>query len=123
MEILAELLRNAGQGVYPCLFHLITGAYCPGCGGTRAAFCLLNGEIVTSVRYNPVVLYLAVCIPILLFVSLYRRRKGKQLPDRLLKGALYVGILIMAVNFVVKNYYLLYLHQDLLKQLDSLFPK
>lgn len=22
--------------LYPCLFHTVTGYYCPGCGGTRA---------------------------------------------------------------------------------------
>ena len=30
--------------LYPCLFHTVTGYYCPGCGGTRAV-CALFQEI------------------------------------------------------------------------------
>ena len=54
--ILGRILR---QGV-PCLFHLITGLYCPGCGGTRAARYLLHGQIMKSFWYHPLVLYMAV---------------------------------------------------------------
>ena len=43
----------------PCLFHLATGYYCPGCGGTRAITALLHGQILNSFLYHPVVLYAA----------------------------------------------------------------
>ena len=43
----------------PCLFHLATGYYCPGCGGTRAITSLLHGQILNSFLYHPVVLYAA----------------------------------------------------------------
>ena len=34
------------HGFYPvCLFHALTGWNCPGCGGTRAAYALLHGNI------------------------------------------------------------------------------
>ena len=39
----------------PCLFHLATGYYCPGCGGTRAITSLLHGQILNSFLYHPVV--------------------------------------------------------------------
>lgn len=41
----------------PCLFHLFTGYYCPGCGGTRSALALFHGQIVKSIVYHPVVPY------------------------------------------------------------------
>lgn len=44
----------------PCLFHTLTGFSCPGCGCTRAAISLLHGDIMQSLRYNPVILYCAV---------------------------------------------------------------
>jgi len=36
-----------------CLLHETTGLYCPGCGGTRAFFALIHGDLVQSLRYNP----------------------------------------------------------------------
>lgn len=35
-----------------CLFHQLTGIKCPGCGGTRAAQALLNGEPITAMHDN-----------------------------------------------------------------------
>lgn len=40
----------------PCLFHKLLHLYCPGCGGTRATFALLHGQIQTSFLANPAVL-------------------------------------------------------------------
>lgn len=37
----------------PCFLRLMTGLYCPGCGGTRAFFALSHGEIGKSIRFNP----------------------------------------------------------------------
>ena len=81
MRILAELIESAGQGIYPCLFHLVTGAYCPGCGGTRALLALLHGRLADSIRLNPLVLYMAVSIPSFLLYRFYCA--GKKKPPNL----------------------------------------
>lgn len=47
---------TGGQG-FPCLFHLVTGLYCPGCGGTRAVRLMLQGRWLLSFQYHPFVLY------------------------------------------------------------------
>ena len=36
----------------PCLFHLMTGWDCPGCGAQRALHQLLHGNIIAAVRLN-----------------------------------------------------------------------
>ena len=36
----------------PCLFHVTTGGWCPGCGATRASYLLLHGEPVRALHYN-----------------------------------------------------------------------
>ena len=57
---LIDRIKN-GQG-FPCLFHLLTGFYCPGCGGTRAIRLLLKGELIKSFCYHPFVPYLALVL-------------------------------------------------------------
>jgi len=62
------LLLIVGVGYYflnkyfhfsiPCLFHEITGFYCPGCGITRMLFSLFRLEIYQAFRYNPLVFIL-----------------------------------------------------------------
>jgi hypothetical protein len=45
--------------VFPtCPFLAVTGLQCPGCGGTRAMYSLLHGDVVGAVRMNPLVLVL-----------------------------------------------------------------
>lgn len=36
----------------PCTFHAATGWYCPGCGGTRALYSLMHGDIATALHMN-----------------------------------------------------------------------
>lgn len=52
----------------PCLFHRLTGWWCPGCGTTRALHQLLHGNLTAALRFNPVAIcllplvgYLIVC--------------------------------------------------------------
>ena len=42
-----------------CLFHCFTGLHCPGCGGTRALYWLLHGDLSRSLRCNILLLLLA----------------------------------------------------------------
>ncbi|WP_312923353.1 DUF2752 domain-containing protein [Empedobacter brevis] len=35
-----------------CMFHELTGLWCPGCGGQRAFSLLVHGHILQSLRYN-----------------------------------------------------------------------
>jgi len=41
------------HGFYPvCEFHELTGLNCPGCGGTRAAYQLLHGNVLRALHEN-----------------------------------------------------------------------
>jgi hypothetical protein len=53
----------------PCVFHEITGLYCPGCGMTRTTLAMLNMDVYQALRYNPLVftlipLYLAYMVAV-----------------------------------------------------------
>ncbi|GAA4226439.1 hypothetical protein FHR32_005891 [Streptosporangium album] len=53
-------------GHYPtCPFLLLTGLYCPGCGGLRAVYALAHGDPVTAFGLNP---FLVAMVPLLAFL-------------------------------------------------------
>lgn len=119
MELLQKLIQIAGQGEYPCLFYLITGAYCPGCGGTRALRALLHGQLLMSFWYHPLVPYLALSLPLFLLYWFFCIKIKKPLATRVWKTVLYAGIIILVSNFLVKNYLLIFGGTDLLTILDQ----
>mgnify|MGYP001321608207 FL=1 len=54
--------HNPHQYPLPCLFHIITGLYCPGCGAGRASYSILHGRFYAAFRYNPMYVILLPCI-------------------------------------------------------------
>ncbi|GFE15803.1 membrane protein [Streptomyces glebosus] len=50
--------HQPGQLLIPCPFKWITGLLCPLCGGTRMAYDLMHGEVVTAFHDNAVLLTL-----------------------------------------------------------------
>jgi len=60
----------------PCLFHELTGLYCPGCGGTRAVVSLIELKPYQALRYNIIITLL---IPVFLICLFYKYvLKGKK---------------------------------------------
>ncbi|WP_407910413.1 DUF2752 domain-containing protein [Lysobacter claricitrinus] len=44
---------NAATSPFPgCLFHAVTGLYCPGCGMTRMLHAVVHGDIATAASMN-----------------------------------------------------------------------
>ena len=48
----------------PCVFHSLTGLYCPGCGSARGVYLLLHGDISGAVRMNPII---PVSLPLIVY--------------------------------------------------------
>ena len=117
-EGLGYFLRGIlGIGM-PCFFHMLTGLYCPGCGGTRAVKMLLEGNLKMSFQYHPLVLY-TVCVICLEGISWAFSRIWKR--SSLYVGHVNVFVLIAAaivvVNWIFKNYMLIVKGVDLLPSL------
>jgi len=53
----------------PCLFHALTGLYCPGCGTLRALHQLVHGHLLTAFWLNPL---MVLSVPFLGYVFVSR---------------------------------------------------
>ena len=52
--VLLYFFAPAEHPFYPkCVFYLVTGLTCPGCGTLRAAHSLLHGDFAAAFRFNP----------------------------------------------------------------------
>ena len=88
-----------------CLFHCLTGLYCPGCGATRATHDLLHGRWLTALRDNPL---WVLTLPAAVYATLSEVRYrvcGRTLPGDLLRQPwFFATIACAAVIFgVVRN--------------------
>jgi hypothetical protein len=93
------LFNPAQYHFYPiCLFHEWTGLECPGCGGSRALFHVLHGQIPAALRSNALVV---LALPFIVFAGvrwLAREAAGKphapfQIPMTWIK--LFVGVIVV----------------------------
>ena len=85
--ILAGLIYTARylMGIQiPCLFHLLTGLYCPGCGISRMFISILHLDFLNALRYNSMVMFLSPFLLVLLFQVLfsYVKTGSKKLSKR-----------------------------------------
>jgi hypothetical protein len=49
-----------------CMFHQLTGLYCPGCGATRALSAMLHGDLKSSLHNNLLLFPLLALIAVLI---------------------------------------------------------
>lgn len=68
VSILYYYLYQEGIRI-PCLFYVVTGYYCPGCGMGRAVNALFNGQLYQAFQYNVLGLFL---LPFILFYLQYQ---------------------------------------------------
>ena len=91
-------ILNSGLG---CPLYHFTGYYCAGCGGTRAFFAFLKGDLAGSWRMNPVFLSGLACG--LLYLAAYwwqRLATGRfALPFRL-RFSVWTGWCLLGLLFM-----------------------
>lgn len=105
------LMRSGGMPGAPqafffaCPLYSLTGYYCPGCGGTRAFAAFFAGQFGRSFRYHP-----AVCLGLAYFLLFMGSRilngltRGRTPKVRFRMVYVFIGILLILLNFFVKNW-------------------
>lgn len=92
-----------GFGI-PCPILWITGAYCPGCGITRACVCLLHGDFSGALAHNALVVLL---LPLLLAYGVYaaiRYVRGRAVGNSRWELVFWLVALVLTVAFwIVRN--------------------
>ena len=88
----------------PCLFHKITGFYCPGCGITRMLYAIITGDLYQAFRYNPL---LFITLPAILFLwidYLCSLWKNKITLYQKIPNSIWIGILIIFIVYgIMRN--------------------
>lgn len=71
----------ANSAAYPpCLFHVLSGLHCPGCGSLRALYQLSHGHVAAAFGLNPL---MVLSLPFLGYAFLSRASlgiRGRPLP-------------------------------------------
>ena len=88
-----------------CLLYTLFHVYCPGCGGTRAVFALLRGDVLQSLYYHPVVVYTVVMYAWYLISNTVQWLSKEKIRIGTNFKTWYgvVAIVIIVVNWVVRN--------------------
>lgn len=93
--------------VVPCVFHKITGLYCPGCGITRCLNALLHLEFYQAFRYNALVVILLPFIIFYVILLLYnkvKKRSDNNFVQKEVPNYIWYIILIITLLFgVLRN--------------------
>lgn len=91
------------QPLTVCVFRLLTGLLCPGCGMTRAAYLILHGHIPEGLAMNPFVLMLPV-VAALIFCELSPYLIGRKVkaPSIPMPALIVVGVAWLAYT-VLRN--------------------
>lgn len=99
----AFLFSKTGLGI-PCVFHLVTGLNCPGCGVTRMAASLLRLDLSSAFRANAAVLILSPAIAALLIHCAVRYvRFGTKASGKAASALAWVLAGLLLIWGVVRN--------------------
>lgn len=101
--IIAQLVINY-ISLPPCPSYMVTGLHCPGCGMTRSAIALVNGDIFLSLRQNAL-LIVSILIAVVFYIEFALRAFGVnfRLPFHKMRYV-YIFLAMLAVYAVSRNF-------------------
>lgn len=105
IAIIYNLFLKETFQIPECIIYNKFGIYCPACGCTRAITSLYNLDIISSIKYNPAVIYSVIIIGIYIITHtlqiIFRNKKIPVLRYNVIY--IYIGIGILILTCIVKN--------------------
>ena len=91
--------------IFPkCPFYSFTNLYCPGCGSQRAIHQILNGNIVSGLNHNILIILLALVLSCDGTIIIINKVLNKKFKNILHKPVTTYSILILVIIFwVLRN--------------------
>lgn len=102
--IFKEQIMAMSQHLGICMLYTLTGILCPGCGNTRSARAMLNGDFLLAVRNNaslPFIALVIICFYIELIADIFGK-KIEILPRKPWVWFVIAGLFI--VYFIARNF-------------------
>ena len=89
-----------------CFIRTYFHIYCPGCGGSRAAIALLEGDLIQSIKYNPLTLLFIVDVFLMTLLDVAKLiSKGNIVFPKIRKYCNVTVLVFTALYFVLRNYF------------------
>ena len=103
MYVFTYLLAWDNGNHYDCVIKRMTKLYCPGCGMTRAVYCLFHGRILESLLYNPTAIY-GMIVSLFYYIKLTLHVVRKKDEQFQINDIVVLSVLILVIIFcVVRN--------------------
>ena len=101
---------ESSSPLFECALRRMSGLPCPGCGGTRAFYHLFHGELIESIRLNPIVVYGMGAYLHFMCLFAYRKHTGrgadKEIP---VQYYLYGAAAVLLLQWIFKIAHIFYL--------------
>ncbi|MCM1132355.1 MAG: DUF2752 domain-containing protein [Ruminococcus flavefaciens] len=106
--ILVYVFRDFIMSLAPvlgeCMFHKMTGLWCPGCGNTRSVNAMLHGHFLLALRENISLPVIAVLL-LALYIELVSDIFGRKVTILTRKAWVWWTVLaLFGVYFIVRNF-------------------
>lgn len=100
---IASFFADSTKYLPPCFSYTFLKIYCTGCGATRSVLALLNGDVLLSLRQNPLVV-VSILLYVWLYIELLFRVFSKKPPFTILKEKyLWWFLAIMIIWTILRN--------------------
>ncbi|MBQ3583692.1 MAG: DUF2752 domain-containing protein [Lachnospiraceae bacterium] len=87
-------VMNTGYGI-PCMFRLVTGYQCPGCGISRMCMALMKLDFKAAYQYNPLLFLISPVLIIVFAYQIYRYIRYDETKSTKVQSA--INIIVVAL--------------------------